>query len=88
MNRRILLIDADSAFHASLAQQLGRYRFEIAAEPDADRAFALASEVPPALLLVAVEEPDKAGFKVFQRCKKGALGKVPIMLVTSSVAPA
>src|SRR5262245_30048189 len=37
--------------------------------------------------MVAVEEPDKAGFKVFQRCKKGALGKVPIMLVTSSVAP-
>ena len=87
MNRRILLIDADPGFRASLAEQLGRYRFDVAAEPDADRAFALAATAPPALVMVAVEEPDKAGFKVFQRCKKGALGNVPIMLVTSSVAP-
>src|SRR5207245_783975 len=67
--------------------QLGRYRFEIAAEPDADQALAQAAATPPALLIVAVEEPDKAGFKVFQRCKKGALAKLPIVLVTSSVAP-
>ncbi|HMG55238.1 MAG TPA: response regulator, partial [Kofleriaceae bacterium] len=87
MNRRILLIDADPAFRASLAQQLARYRFDIASEPDAERAFALAASEPPTLVMVAVEEPDKAGFKVFQRCKKGALGGVPIMLVTSSVAP-
>ncbi|TMQ14343.1 MAG: response regulator, partial [Deltaproteobacteria bacterium] len=87
MNRRILLIDADPAFRASLAQQLGRYRFEVAAEADADQAFVLAVATPPALLMVAVEEPDKTGFKVFQRCKKGTLGKVPIVLVTSSVAP-
>jgi DNA-binding response OmpR family regulator len=91
VNRRILLIDADPAFHAALAQQLARYRFDVAAEPDADQAFALAADTAPgalpALLIVAVEEPDKAGFKVFQRCKKAALGKVPIMLVTSSVAP-
>ncbi|HEX3766222.1 MAG TPA: response regulator, partial [Kofleriaceae bacterium] len=87
MNRRILLIDADSGFRAALAQQLGRYRFDVAAEPDADRAFALVASAPPALVVVAVEEPDKAGFKVFQRCKKGPLSGVPIMLVTSSVAP-
>jgi CheY-like chemotaxis protein len=87
VNRRILLIDADPAFRASLAQVLERYRFEIAADPDAEQALALASAAPPALLVVSVEEPDKAGFKVFQRCKKGALAKVPIVLVTSSVAP-
>ncbi|HEX2686895.1 MAG TPA: response regulator [Kofleriaceae bacterium] len=85
MNRRILLIDADPAFHASLAQQLARYQFEIAVEPDVEQALALAASGLPALLLVSVEEPDKAGFKVFQRCKKGALAKVPIVLMTSSV---
>jgi DNA-binding response OmpR family regulator len=69
VNRRILLIDADPGFRASLAEQLGRYRFDVAAEPDADRAFALAQAAPPALVMVAVEEPDKTGFKVFQRCK-------------------
>ena len=70
-----------------LRQQLGRYRIEVAAEPDAEQAFVAAAAIPPALVVVAVEEPDKAGFKVFQRCKKGALGKVPIVLVTASVAP-
>ncbi len=87
MTRRILLIDADPAFRAALTQQLERYRFEIAAEPDADQALALGTATPPALLVVAVEEPDKAGFKVFQRCKKGALAKVPIVLVTATVSP-
>jgi len=87
VNRRILLIDADPAFLASLAQQLERYRFDIAAEPDAEQALALGAAHLPALLIVSVEEPDKAGFKVFQRCKKGALAKVPMVLVTSSVSP-
>ncbi|HZJ67034.1 MAG TPA: response regulator, partial [Kofleriaceae bacterium] len=87
MNRRILLIDADPAFRAALAQQLERYRFEIAAEPDVEQALAQGAAQPPALLMVAVEEPDKAGFKVFQRCKKGPLARVPIVLVTATVSP-
>jgi len=87
VNRRILLIDADPAFRALLAQQLERYRFDVTAEPDPEQALAQGSAAPPALLVVSVEEPDKAGFKVFQRCKKGALAKVPIVLVTSSVPP-
>ncbi|HET9626839.1 MAG TPA: response regulator, partial [Kofleriaceae bacterium] len=87
MTRRILLIDADPAFRAQLTQLLTRYRFEIVTEPDADAAVALAGAAPPALLVVSVEEPEKVGFKIFQRCKRGALTKVPIMLVTSSVTP-
>ncbi|MCW5803285.1 MAG: response regulator, partial [Deltaproteobacteria bacterium] len=89
MNRRILLIDADPAFRASLDTHLGRYRFEIYAEAEADKAIAAAASVssaPTELTIVAVEEPDKAGFKVFQRLKKGPLGKKPIMLVTGSVS--
>src|SRR5215468_9834875 len=85
MNRRVFLIDADSAFRDTVRQQLGRYRFEVVVQPDSDKALANADDA--ALIIVAVEEPDKAGFKVFQRCKKGPLGKVPIMLVTASVAP-
>ena len=87
MNRRILLIDADPGFRASLTQRLAPYQFEIAAESDVEQALALGAAALPALLVVAVDEPDKAGFKIFQRCKRGALAKVPIVLVTSSVAP-
>jgi len=87
VNRRILLIDADSSFRAALGKQLQSYRFEISPESDVEQALAAGAAAPPALLMVAVDEPDKTGFKIFQRCKKGALAKVPIVLVTSSVAP-
>jgi len=89
MNRRILLIDADPDFRAHFVQQLGRYRFDIVVEPDPDEAIANASVAgqPPSLILLAVDEPDKVGFKVFQKIKKGPLSKTPIVLATKSVTP-
>ncbi|HWU89512.1 MAG TPA: response regulator, partial [Kofleriaceae bacterium] len=87
MNRRILLIDADPAFRTTLAQHLGRYQFVLDVEPDPDEAIAHGAMNAPATVMVAVEEPEKVGFKVFQRLKKGPLAKVPIVLVTSSVSP-
>ena len=87
MTRRILLIDADPEFRASLAQSLGRYRLEIFVEADADEAIANAASAPPALIIVSVDEPEKLGFKAFQRFKKGPLAKTPIVLVTGSVTP-
>ena len=85
MSRRILLIDADSTFQARLVQLLGRYPFEIVVEEDPAQAVAAGTVNQPALIVVAVEEPDKAGFKLFQKLKKGALGKTPIALVTATV---
>jgi len=86
MNRRILLIDADPGFFQTLSDSLSRYAFDVVNEADPDQAILLAGAEAPALLVVGVDEPDKLGFKVFQRCKKGGLAKVPIMLVTSSVS--
>src|SRR5438105_7180369 len=87
MNRRVLLIDSDTTFRDSLTQQLGRYRVVVMTEPDAERALAIGGADAPALIVIAVDEPEKAGFRAFQKCKKGALAQVPIMLVTSSVSP-
>ncbi|MBA3458444.1 MAG: hypothetical protein H0T46_00670, partial [Deltaproteobacteria bacterium] len=87
MNRRILLIDADPEFHDTLTGELGKYDVAVVVEANPDQAIALATADLPALLIVGVEEPEKSGFKVFQRCRKGALAKVPIMLVTASVPP-
>jgi len=89
MNRRILLIDADPDFRAHFVEQFGRYRFDIVVEPDPDEAIAnatLAGQLP-SLILLAVDEPDKVGFKVFQKIKKGPLAKTPIVLATKSVTP-
>jgi hypothetical protein len=85
MSRRILLIDADTAFRDTLTKHIGRYRIVVMTEPDPDRALALATADPPDLVIIAVEEPDKAGFKTFQRTRK-AVGKLPIVLVTKSMS--
>ena len=87
MNRRILLIDHDPKFRDTLARELGRYRIDIEVAADGEKAIASAASDPPALIVIGVEEPDKAGFKTFQKCRK-AIAKVPIAMVTSSVAAA
>ena len=86
MSRRILLIDAETEFRDTLTQQIGRYRVVVMTEPDADRALGLATSDPPDLIIIAVEEPDKAGFKTFQKTRKAVGTKVPIVLITRSLS--
>ena len=88
MNRRVLLIDADLAFRDTLTTELARYQVVVMTEPDAERALALANADAPALIVIGIEESEKkAGFRIFEKCKKGALSKIPIILVTSTVPP-
>src|SRR5688500_11591475 len=86
MSRRILLIDADSEFRDALTQHLGRYRVLVITEPNPERAFALAASEPPELVIIAVDEPDKAGFKTFQKARKTVAARLPIVLVTKSMS--
>ena len=87
MNRRVLLVDSDTEFRDSLTAQLGRYRVVVMTEPDPDRGLALGQADPPDLTIIAVDEPEKAGFKAFQKFRKALPAKLPIMLVTSTVSP-
>ncbi|NVB84397.1 MAG: response regulator, partial [Kofleriaceae bacterium] len=87
MNRRVLLVDSDTGFRDTLTKQLGRYRVVVMTEPDAERALTLGQADPPDLVIIAVEEPEKAGFKSFQKFRKALSAKVPIVLVTASVPP-
>ncbi|HEY4059812.1 MAG TPA: response regulator, partial [Kofleriaceae bacterium] len=86
MNRRILHIDSDSKFAQSLVTAFAPYGIEVVRDENADQAVAYAAGNEVALIVIAVEEPDKSGFKVFQRCKKAPLSKIPVMLVTSSLS--
>src|SRR5580704_8743195 len=86
MNRRILLIDPDAQFHGLLSRELARYKVTVEAAADGEKAIAAAAANPPALIVIAADEPDKHGFKTFQKCRK-AVTKVPIAMVTASVAP-
>ena len=87
MNRRVLLIDHDPDFTATLLAQLGPYRVAVDHEEDADRAIASCASDPPDLLVIAVEEPEKAGFRAFQKARKTLPAQLPIVLVTGSMAP-
>src|SRR5689334_25002752 len=86
MSRRILLIDADTEFRDTLTKHVGRYRVAVNTEANADRALALTASDPPDLLIIAVEEPDKAGFKTFQKARKQVPAKLPIVLITKSMS--
>lgn len=86
MNRRVLLVDVDPEFQDTLTKQLGRYRVIVMTETDPERALALGQADPPDLAIISVEEPDKLGFKTFQKFRKVLPPKMPIMLITASVA--
>jgi hypothetical protein len=87
MTRRVLLIDADATFRDTLTHQLARYGVAVVTEPDGDNAIGAATADPPVAVVIAIEDADKTtGFRTFQKCKKSLAG-VPIVLVTSSVAP-
>ena len=85
MNRRVLLVDVDPEFQDTLTTQLGRYRVIVMTETDAERALALGQADPPDLAIISVEEPDKLGFKTFQKFRKVLPAQMPIMLITASV---
>ena len=86
-SRRILLIDADPEFWAFLTQQLADYWFDVLVMPELDEAVELAKTDPPALVLLAVEEPAKLGFKAFTPFKKPALARIPLIITTRSLLP-
>lgn len=86
MNRRVLLVDADPEFQTTLTKQLARYGATVMAEPDSEMALALGQAGTPDLSIIAVEEPDKLGFKTFQKFRKALPSSMPIILITASVA--
>src|SRR5688572_32931989 len=85
MSRRLLVIDADAGFQRMLRDQLGPYGFDTVIAVDGADAIARLPQLEPELLVIAVEEPDKQGFATFNKAKKGAAAKLPIVLVTSTV---
>ena len=83
--RRLLLIDADPDFRRILDQQLGPYGFEIhTAEANID-SLGHVRELLPEIIFIAVEEPDKVGYSLCNKAKKGVAKSIPVVLTTRSV---
>src|SRR5262245_38008606 len=87
MHRRIQLIDADRDFERTLSEQLGPYGFESLRMPEGADALARVPQIEPVVIFIAVDEPDKLGYSLCNKAKKGVAAQIPVVLITSSVTP-
>lgn len=83
--RRLLLIDSDPEFQQLLEDQLGPHGFVVLTPPDPSNPLAQVKELGPAVIFIAVELPDKIGYALCNKAKKGPASHVPVVLVTSTV---
>jgi CheY-like chemotaxis protein len=83
--RRLLLIDDDPGFQRLLEERLGPYGFHIVLPVDAGNPLGHLKDVRPALIVIAVELPDKVGYALCNKAKKGLARDIPVILTTSSV---
>ncbi|MBK9072922.1 MAG: hypothetical protein IPL79_18265 [Myxococcales bacterium] len=84
MSRSVLLIDSDKPFERQLAAELAPLQ-RVTPCPSARMSSRIAATSPMAVV-IAVEEPDKAGFLLCNRAKKGPAAAIPVVMVTKSVA--
>ena len=84
--RRILLVDADQEFQRFLTKALAPYGFEIVRDDSAD-ALTRIAQLAVAAVIIAVDDPDKRGYALFNKAKKGAAANVPVVLATSTILP-
>ncbi len=83
--RRLLLIDDDPGFQQLLEERLGPYGFQVVLPPDGSNPLGHLKDVRPALIVIAVELPDKVGYALCNKAKKGLARDIPVILTTSSV---
>jgi DNA-binding response OmpR family regulator len=83
--RRILLIDDDLDFQQLLEQRLGPYGFQIVRPVDASNPLGHVKDVRPAIIVISVELPDKVGYALCNKAKKGLAREIPVILTTRSV---
>lgn len=83
--RRLLLIDSDPEFQRLLESRLGPHGFVVLTPPDPGNPLGQVKELNPVVIFIAVELPDKIGYALCNKAKKGPAGHVPVVLVTSTV---
>lgn len=86
-DRRVLLIDTDKQFHEVLRRSLHPYGVDVQVVSDGSDGVARAIEVKPELIFIAVDLPDKAGYGICNKIRRGATRGIPVALITSTVAP-
>src|SRR5262245_7662841 len=86
--RRVLVIDTDKSFQQAVQRALQPYRVDVQIVDDGSEGLARAAEVRPDLIFIAVDLPDKVGYAICNKAKKGVARKIPVVLATATVPPA
>jgi CheY-like chemotaxis protein len=85
--RRALLIDSDPEFHDLCARVLAPYAVAVHAVTDGSDGLKLVPELSPEVIIIAVELPDKIGYSICNKAKKGVARKIPVVLASATVPP-
>ncbi|HWM87877.1 MAG TPA: response regulator [Kofleriaceae bacterium] len=83
--RRLLLIDDDPDFQRLLEERLTPSGFLIVLPPEPTNPLGHVKDIRPALIVIAVELPDKVGYALCNKAKKGLAREIPVILTTRSV---
>lgn len=85
--RRLLLVDSDDNFFRVLHEHVSPYGFEIYRVEENPDSLDYVKDLNPQIIFIAVEEPDKVGYSLCNKAKKGVAVNIPVVLTTSSVPP-
>src|SRR6187200_1439263 len=85
--RRALLIDSDLQFQDLLSRALAPYGVTVHPVTDGSDGLQHVPELEPEVIFIAVELPDKVGYSICNKAKKGVAKKIPVVLATATVPP-
>ena len=77
--KRVLIIDNDPAFEASLRQSLEQRQLEVSSVGDGAEGLEHAKGAPPDCILLAAELPNMSGYSVCNRIRRTkSLQEIPL----------
>src|SRR5262249_22166428 len=87
-DRTVLIIDSDEAFGRRLAEILRPYGFRAELTGDGNQGLAMAKDLVPQLILLAVELPKMSGYSICNKLKKSSdLKDIPLVIMSSEATP-
>ncbi len=89
LTAHLLLIDTRRRTrHDELQRILAPYGVTVDVVNDGSDGLGRAASIGPELLIIAVDLPDKVGYGICNKAKKGVAKHIPVMLATASITPA
>ncbi len=86
-SRRVLVFDNDIAFLNLIKSSLGAYGFEVQVADPRSNDIQKVKALKPNAIFIAVDSPDKFGYKLNTKVRKAVGNKIPTILATTTISP-